>query len=116
VYSVYPASIPSVLPRRAGAKGKDSKPAGAVYALEGSVAYSGSVIQWLRDNLQVQYNQAMKTAVLCAVAAPLVVVHQWSCVPPGFCVELVYPGHCRLKVLYGPRFRVCGCRQTGAAV
>jgi glycerol kinase len=24
-----------------------------VYALEGSVAYSGSVIQWLRDNLQV---------------------------------------------------------------
>jgi glycerol kinase len=25
----------------------------AVYALEGSVAYSGSVIQWLRDNLQM---------------------------------------------------------------
>ena len=24
---------------------------GAVYALEGSVAYSGSVVQWLRDNL-----------------------------------------------------------------
>ena len=26
-----------------------------VYALEGSVAYSGSLIQWLRDNLQVGY-------------------------------------------------------------
>jgi glycerol kinase len=25
----------------------------AVYALEGSVAYSGAAIQWLRDNLQV---------------------------------------------------------------
>lgn len=24
-----------------------------VYALEGSVAYSGSLIQWLRDNLQI---------------------------------------------------------------
>ena len=24
-----------------------------MYALEGSVAYSGSVIQWLRDNLQI---------------------------------------------------------------
>jgi glycerol kinase len=27
--------------------------AGAVYALEGSVAYSGSVVQWLRDNLGI---------------------------------------------------------------
>jgi glycerol kinase len=30
--------------------GTDSKP---VYALEGSIAYSGSVIQWLRDNLEM---------------------------------------------------------------
>lgn len=28
----------------------------AVYALEGSVAYSGSVIQWLRDNLKIISN------------------------------------------------------------
>lgn len=31
----------------------DGAPPGAVYALEGSVAYSGSVIQWLRDNLEM---------------------------------------------------------------
>lgn len=30
--------------------GKDSPP---IYALEGSVAYSGSLIQWLRDNIQI---------------------------------------------------------------
>jgi glycerol kinase len=29
------------------------KDAPVIYALEGSVAYSGSLIQWLRDNLQV---------------------------------------------------------------
>jgi hypothetical protein len=68
VYSVYPAAIPSVLPRRAGAKGKDSKPAGAVYALEGSVAYSGSVIQWLRDNLQVNCSCWVHAYALCYAA------------------------------------------------
>lgn len=36
-----------------GKKGHEGTPSGAVYALEGSVAYSGSVIQWLRDNLEM---------------------------------------------------------------
>jgi hypothetical protein len=92
VYSVYPASIPSVLPRRAGAKGKDSKPAGAVYALEGSVAYSGSVIQWLRDNLQVKNCSCW--VHLCALyfmlcRSPPIVLYQWLCVSPGSCVEVI---------------------------
>jgi hypothetical protein len=50
---------------------KDSTPAGAVYALEGSVAYSGSVIQWLRDNLQVRCYPC--DAYYCAF---------YCCVPP----------------------------------
>jgi glycerol kinase len=33
-----------------GGEGMDGRP---VYALEGSVAYAGSVIQWLRDNMKV---------------------------------------------------------------
>lgn len=33
--------------------GPGQPPAAPVYALEGSVAYSGSTIQWLRDNLQI---------------------------------------------------------------
>jgi glycerol kinase len=37
----------------------------AVYALEGSVAYSGSVIQWLRDNLGL-IKSAAETEVLAA--------------------------------------------------
>jgi glycerol kinase len=38
-----------------------------VYALEGSVAYSGSVIQWLRDNLGIVKNAEESEALARSV-------------------------------------------------
>lgn len=32
---------------------KNNQPGNVVYALEGSIAYSGSVLQWLRDNMEM---------------------------------------------------------------
>lgn len=43
---------------------KNSKP---VYALEGSVAYSGSVIQWLRDNLEIIKSASETEAISLSV-------------------------------------------------
>lgn len=39
-----------------------------VYALEGAVSYSGSTIQWLRDNLQIIDNASESEALASSVA------------------------------------------------
>jgi glycerol kinase len=38
-----------------------------IYALEGSVAYSGSLIQWLRDNLQVLPTRDLRYNKVCSI-------------------------------------------------
>ncbi|KAJ1426919.1 glycerol kinase, partial [Ochromonadaceae sp. CCMP2298] len=49
------------------AGGEVGPPSPAVYALEGSVAYSGSVIQWLRDNLGIVKNAEESEALARSV-------------------------------------------------
>ena len=44
--------------------GRDNKP---IYALEGSVAYCGSLIQWLRDNLSIIPDAATSESVAASV-------------------------------------------------